>query len=204
MDLVAAEPLRVTIGRTWRALSAIVTVIALRGGVQYGLLLFLPLYYHARGSSAQLGSTYAFVISLAGAFGGLLGGHLSDRFGRRVVVAGSLILSLPLLFLSLLLEGPIVWVLLVLAGACLLASNSVTVVQGQEQLPGNTGIASGLTLGLGFGLSGLIGSGFAVLADHTGVSTAMYLVPLLAPIAAVISLFVPERSEAPARAAASA
>lgn len=204
LDLVSSEPLRHALGQTWRSLSAIVSIIALRGGVQYGLLLFLPLYYHAHGSSAQLGSYYAFVISLSGAFGGLLGGRLSDRFGRRPVVVGSLLLSVPLLFLSLLAYGLIVWPILVLAGACLLASNSVTVVQGQELLPSNTGIASGLTLGLGFGLSGLIGSGLAVLADHASVGTVIFLVPLLAPLAALLALTVPERREAPAATAASA
>jgi MFS transporter, FSR family, fosmidomycin resistance protein len=198
---VSAEPLRHTLRQTWRTLAAIVSIIALRGGVQYGLLLFLPLYYHAHGSSAQLGSYYAFVISLSGAFGGLLGGRLSDRFGRRPVVVGSLLLSVPLLFASLAVHGPLVWPILVLAGACLLASNSVTVVQGQELLPSNTGIASGLTLGLGFGLSGLIGSGLAVLADQIGVGTVIAVLPLLAPLAAGLAFMVPERREAPAAAA---
>jgi FSR family fosmidomycin resistance protein-like MFS transporter len=199
---VAAEPLRRTVSRTWRSLSAVVGIIALRGGIQYALLLFLPLYYHAQGSSAQLGSYMAFVISLSGAFGGLAGGWLSDRLGRRPVVMGTLLLSVPLLFMSLATRGPEVWPILILAGATLLASNSVTVVQGQELLPANTGIASGLTLGLGFGLSGVIGSALAVLADHLGVGTVIFLVPLLAPVAAVLAFFVPERKRAEARAVA--
>ncbi len=201
-DTPGSEPLGVTLARTWRSLSAIVSIIALRGGIQYALLLFLPLYYHAHGASAQLGSYYAFVISLAGAAGGLAGGRLSDRMGRKPVVVGSLILALPLLVLSLTVRGPLVWPLLVLAGACLLASNSVTVVQGQELLPSNAGIASGLTLGLGFGLSGLIGSAMAVLADHIGVATAIFLVPMLAPVAAGVALWVPDRTRPLVRAVA--
>lgn len=203
-DTAPSEPLRASLARTWRSLSAIVSIIALRGGIQYALLLFLPLYYHAHGASAQQGSYYAFVISLSGALGGLAGGSLSDRLGRKPVVVGSLLLSLPLLVLSLLVHGPLVWPLLVLAGASLLASNSVTVVQGQELLPANAGIASGLTLGLGFGLSGLIGSALAVLSDHIGVGTVIFLVPLLAPVAAILALSVPERVQLAARAAATA
>jgi FSR family fosmidomycin resistance protein-like MFS transporter len=87
-----------------------------------------------------------------------------------------------------------VFPLLALSGACLLASNSVTVVQGQELLPANTGIASGLTLGLGFGLSGLIGSSLAVLSDHIGVQQAIFLTPFLAPVAALIAFRIPDRS----------
>lgn len=197
-----SESLGASLARTWPSLSAIVSIIALRSGIQFALLLFLPLYYHAQGASAQLGSYYAFVISLAGALGGLAGGRLSDRLGRKPVVVGSLLLALPLLVLSLLVHGPLVWPLLVLAGASLLASNSVTVVQGQELLPASAGIASGLTLGLGFGLSGLVGSGMAVLADHIGVGTAIFLVPLLAPVAAAVALQVPDRSRPVARAVA--
>jgi FSR family fosmidomycin resistance protein-like MFS transporter len=188
------ESLRSILRGAWRPLSAIVSIIALRGGVQYALLLFLPLYYHAEGLSAQLGSYYAFVLSLAGAAGGLLGGRISDRFGRRRVVVTSLILALPLLLLSLAVRGPLVFPLLALSGSCLLASNSVTVVQGQELLPANTGIASGLTLGLGFGLSGLIGSSLAVLSDHIGVQQAIFLTPFLAPVAALIAFRIPDRS----------
>jgi FSR family fosmidomycin resistance protein-like MFS transporter len=201
-DAAVSKPIGAALARTWPSLSGIVSIIALRGGIQYALLLFLPLYYHAHGASAQLGSYYAFVISLAGAAGGLAGGRLSDRLGRKPVVVGSLLLASPLLLLSLLVHGPLVWPLLILAGASLLASNSVTVVQGQELLPANAGIASGLTLGLGFGVSGLIGSAMAVLADHIGVGTAIFLVPLLAPIAAGVALQVPERARPVAQAVA--
>jgi FSR family fosmidomycin resistance protein-like MFS transporter len=177
---------------SWRALSLLVSVIATRSAVQFALIIFLPLYYHAHGGSAQLGSFYAFVLSLSGAVGGLFGGRLSDRFGRRVVVVTSLVLSVPLLIGTITVSGPLIWPLLVATGASLLASNSVTVVQGQELLPENTGVASGLTMGLGFGLSGVIASILTALSDHIGVSTALDFVPVLAVIAAGCAFLVPE------------
>jgi len=176
---------------SWRALSLIVAVIAPRSAAQYALIILLPLYYHARGFPAELGSVYAFVLSLAGALGGLAGGHASDRFGRRIVVVSTLLVSVPLLVVLLQITGPFVWPLLAASGAALLASNSVTVVQGQELLPGNTGVASGLTLGLGFGLSGIIASVFTALSDHIGVTNTMYLVPVLPLVAAVLGAVVP-------------
>jgi len=195
----APGQVRAALRRTWPRLSAIVGIIAIRSGIQYVLLLFLPLYYHAHGLPAQIGSYCAFVLSLSGALGGLIGGPASDRFGRRVIVVVSLLLAMPLLVLSLMTTGPLVWPLLVLSGACLLASNSVTVVQGQELLPANTGIASGLTLGVGFGLSGIIGSAAAAVADHIGVETAIYIAPLLVPAASALALFVPDRALATAQ-----
>lgn len=184
--------LREATAGAWRSLVLIVAVIATRSGTQFVLILFLPLYYHARGFPAQLGSYYAFVLSVSGALGGLLGGRLSDRYGRKVVVVSTLAVSAPLLCVALLSTGWFVWPVLVIAGATLLASNSVTVVQGQERLPGSTGIASGLTMGLAFGLSGVISSTFTMVSGHIGITSTVMVVPLLALIAAGCAALVPE------------
>lgn len=185
------DDLRAAFARSGGSLALIVAIIAIRSGTQFGIIVFLPLYYHARGFPVQLGSYYAFVFSLAGALGGLAGGELSDRYGRKVVVTASLGLTTPLLALALLSGGILIWPLLALSGAALLASNSVTVVQGQEFLPRSTGIASGLTLGLGFGLSGVITSVLANVAQHVGITPVVIAIPFFPLLAAVLALLVP-------------
>ncbi|MGI8968311.1 MAG: MFS transporter [Chloroflexota bacterium] len=187
----ALEGVRGITRRVWGTLSLVIAVIATRSGTQYCLIIFLPLLYHARGSSAELGSIYAFVLSLSGALGGLLGGSLSDRYGQKLVVVSTLVAAVPLLALALTVHGPLVWPLLIWAGAALLASNSLTVVQGQQLLPGSMGVASGLTLGLAFGLSGVIASAFTALSDHVGIATAVHLLPALPLMAAILAVFVP-------------
>ncbi|MGI8826742.1 MAG: MFS transporter [Chloroflexota bacterium] len=191
-QLFSFKDLSRAVRKARRGLGGVVGVIALRSGAQFALILLLPLYMHARGFSPQLGSYYAFVLSVAGAGGGLLGGRLSDRYGRRIVVVGSLLLSAPLLGLVLVTSSWLVWPLLVFAGVALLASNSVTVVQGQELLPASTGIASGLTLGFAFGLAGVLTTALTSMSAHTGVGTAIAVVPALPVIAALFALFVPE------------
>lgn len=199
-SLAAPPPARsigeITSGRRLR-LSLVIAVIAVRSGVQYGMIIFMPLYFHARGYPTQLGSYYAFVLSLAGAFGGLLGGHLSDLYGRRIVVVASLVISAPLLLASFLAPPAAVWPIVAVAGATLIASNSVTVVQGQELLPDNTGIASGLTMGLGFGFSGILTSSLATFSDHAGVAKTIYVVPVLALVAAALAVFIPDARRTP-------
>jgi FSR family fosmidomycin resistance protein-like MFS transporter len=182
--------LKATVADAWKQINLVVSVIAIRSASQYALIIFLPLYYHLRGFPAELGSYYAFVLSLAGAVGGLIGGHYSDLYGRRRIVVLSLVIAAPLLVVSLLVPTAFVWPLIALSGAALLASNSVTVVQGQELLPSHRGLASGLTLGLGFGLSGIIASGLTALADHIGVETVIFAAPALALLAAVLAAFV--------------
>jgi FSR family fosmidomycin resistance protein-like MFS transporter len=182
--------LKATIEDVWQQINLVVSVIAIRSAAQYALIIFLPLYYHLRGFPAELGSYYAFVLSLAGAIGGLVGGHFSDVYGRRRTVVTSLLTAAPLLVVTLLVPAAFVWPLIALSGAALLASNSVTVVQGQELLPRHRGLASGLTLGLGFGLSGVIASGLTALADHIGVESVIFAAPALALLAAIVAVFV--------------
>jgi FSR family fosmidomycin resistance protein-like MFS transporter len=189
-ERIDLKAIRDEVLRAWRPLSLIVTVIATRSAVQFAFIIFLPLYYHSRGFPAELGSYYAFVLSIAGAAGGLIGGRLSDSYGRKRIVTSSLLVCGPLLLLALLAPPLLVWPLIALAGAFLIASNSVSVVQGQEWLPANTGIASGLTLGIGFGLSGVIASVLSTAAQHFGVDTVLYLVPLLAWLAAGLAALV--------------
>ena len=185
--------LRAALRASGRALTLIVLVVALRSATQLTMIILLPLYEHHRGFPAQLGSYFAFALSLCGAFSGLLGGHLSDIYGRKQVVVVSMAMSVPLLFAALTAPTWAVWPLIALAGAALLANNSVTVVQGQELLPGNAGMAAGFTMGLAFGLSGLIATGITSLSDHIGITSAIYLVPWLALIAAILAVFVPNR-----------
>lgn len=185
-----SEPLRSTLGRTWKPLSLIVVVIAIRSGAQLGMIIFLPLYYHAHGLPAQLGSLYATVLALAGAAGGMAGGSLSDRFGRNVVVVVSMFLAGPLLLSVTLVPAYAAGPLVFLAGACLSASSSVVVVQAQSLLPANTGIASGLTLGLGFGLSGVFTTVLTSIAGHIGVLNAILYIPGMPLAGALLALGV--------------
>jgi FSR family fosmidomycin resistance protein-like MFS transporter len=190
-DQVDLAAVREQILRAWRPLSLIVGVIATRSSVQFAMILFLPLYYHQHGYPAELGSYYAFALSIAGAVGGLVGGRLSDVYGRKLIVTGTLLISGPMLFLAVIAPPVLVWPLIAVAGAFLIASNSVTVVQGQEWLPSHTGIASGLTLGLGFGLSGVLASLLSTWAQHAGVDVVIYVTPLIAWLAAGLSALVP-------------
>ena len=195
------ESIRSVSSGRWQPLSLIVGVIALRSGVQFALIIFLPLYFHARGLPTQLGSYCAFALSIAGALAGLLGGHLSDLYGRRLIVVGSLLVSVPLLVASLVVPAIFAVPLFVLTGGTLLASNSVTVVQGQELLPGNTGMASGLTLGLAFGLSGVITLALTSVSDAAGVRTAVFLLPFVTVLAAACAWLVPNGSASRSRRA---
>ena len=106
---------------------------------------------------------------LGGAAGTLVGGPLADRFGRRTVLIGSMSL-LPPLIVGFLLSGPVLAVVFAaLAGAATIATFAVTIVMGQEYLPGRLGVAAGVTIGLSIGLGGVGAPLLGVLADAHGL-----------------------------------
>jgi MFS transporter, FSR family, fosmidomycin resistance protein len=181
-----------------KALTLIVLVIAIRSGAMSAVIFLAPLYFHQQGLPPSWGSYGSTIFLLTGAVFGLYAGRLSDRIGRRPVVVWSLLLSGPLILLVGLTPGPGSWAVMAAAGAAILASNSVTVVQAQELLPGNVGLAAGLTLGLGFGLSGVITLFVSAVTKQVGPQHTILVASALPLIAAILAALGP--STAPRQA----
>jgi FSR family fosmidomycin resistance protein-like MFS transporter len=169
-------------------LLALCGLIALRSWGSSGLVIFIPLYLVQQGMALPLTGRALFVFLFFGAFGGMLGGHLSDRVGRQQVIAGSLLCFPGLMAAALLVPGAARWFLLALAGMALLASFSVTVVFAQELLPRHVGLASGLTFGLSFGMGGLGVWVSGVVADLLGLAASIWILVLLPGIGGMVAL----------------
>src|SRR5947209_14621468 len=133
----------------WGPFAILGLVIALRSFVYFGMVTFIPLYYvHDPHTGKAMGSAALSVMLVGGAVGTLVGGRLADRFGRRAVLRASMIV-LPPLIVGFLASGPVpAMVFAGLAGAATIATFAVTIVMGQEYLPGRIGMASGVTIGL--------------------------------------------------------
>jgi FSR family fosmidomycin resistance protein-like MFS transporter len=124
-------------------------------------------------------------------------GPLADRFGRRAIVAASMLALSPLI-LGFTLLGPYAgMVLLALAGAATVGTFGVTVVMGQEYLPGRLGLAAGVTMGLSIGLGGVGAPVLGLLADSSGLPTAMLAVASLPVLGFLITLTLPRKTCAP-------
>lgn len=130
---------------------------------------------------------------LGGALGTLIGGPLADRFGRRTVLVGSM-LTLPPLIVGFLLSGPVLAVVFAgLAGAATIATFAVTIVMGQEYLPGRLGVSAGVTIGLSIGLGGVGAPLLGIVADAHGLQTTFELIAVLPLIALTMALALPKR-----------
>jgi FSR family fosmidomycin resistance protein-like MFS transporter len=131
---------------------------------------------------------------LGGATGTLLGGRLADRFGRRTVLVGSMCVTPPLI-VGFLESGPVLaLVFAALAGMVTIATFAVTIVMGQEYLPGRIGVASGVTIGLSIGLGGIGAPLLGLIGDAHGLRAVFETVAVLPLGALALSLTLPRRT----------
>jgi FSR family fosmidomycin resistance protein-like MFS transporter len=181
---VALVPLLATIG-----------VMASRSWTTITLQAFTPTWYHQLGYGPWFYGPLATTLILASALGTVGCGALADRFGRRMVILASLVLSVPAVALFVLFPGPLGFLWAVLVGGLAASTAPLMLMLAQELMAGRAGLASGLIMGLGF-VSGAIGTPITgAVADHLGLQVGMGLQVLVVALTIPIALLLPTESQ---------
>lgn len=170
---------------------ALLLVIFMRQWVHSSLSTYLPQWAIAQGYSVEFASNLMFAMLFPLAFGGLIGGFLSDRIGRKPIIVTSLFFIAPLLLLLLNSMGPLAFFVAPVLGMMIGASFPITLVMAQELLPRGIGVMSGLALGFTF-IAGGIGvaiSGW--LADRIGLTPMLIGIALIGFSGALAALALP-------------
>jgi len=180
----------------WGPFARMIGVVVVRSFVYFGLVAFVASYYErVLDVSPALGNTALTLMLFGGAVGTLAMGPLADRFGRRTIVGTSMLVLPPLIF-SFTLAGPFVGMaLLVLVGAATVGTFGVTVVMGQEYLPGRIGLAAGITMGLSIGLGGVGAPLLGLVADSAGLSVTMLIIAHLPVLGLLLALTLPHGTQ---------
>jgi MFS transporter, FSR family, fosmidomycin resistance protein len=191
-DVVAGRVRRSRERDAWGPFVVLAAVIAVRSFIYFGLVTFTALYWEQDLHTGKaFGSAALVALLLGGAGGTLIGGPLADRFGRRSVLIGSMI-AIPPMVVGLLLSGPALGIVFAaLAGAATIATFSVTIVMGQEFLPGRLGVSAGVTIGLSIGLGGVGAPLLGVLADAHGLHAVFELIAVLPVAGLALTLALP-------------
>jgi FSR family fosmidomycin resistance protein-like MFS transporter len=177
----------------WAPFARLSGAVVCRAIVFYGLNTFIPLYWITRFARSKSEAAAALTVMLTtGVVGTLAGGWLADRFGRRVVISGSLTALFPLLVLLVAAQSAAAALLLLVPiGLALFAPFSVMTVLGQEYLPGRVGTASGVTVGLAVSLGGLAAPILGRIADLHGVRAALAALVFVPLVGAAIAFTLP-------------
>jgi FSR family fosmidomycin resistance protein-like MFS transporter len=173
------------------AFTLLIIMVTLRSLAQPGVVNFIPVLFQHKGwSPAQYGLiTSSFWVGSG--LAGVIFGNLADRFDRRWVITISMICSAPAFFFLPVTDGALAFALAIAAGALSGASHSIIVVLAQGMLPGSKALASGLILGLIFGMGAVGNFMIGWLSGIVGLGTAFQIVAGAVVIASVLALALP-------------
>ena len=165
----------------------IIVISIVRDSTYQGIRTFLPLLVTGRGGSIEFGGTLLFAFTAAGVVSSLICGKLADAFSKKRVVFVMLALSPMLLFPAIIMKSASSVIFFVLGGACIAATNPVTLAMAQELVPESRSTASSLVMGVSWGIANIAASPIGMLGDRIGLEAALCVVTLL-PLLAVAAM----------------
>jgi FSR family fosmidomycin resistance protein-like MFS transporter len=160
----------------------VVGITVVRSFMAAALSTYLPLFLKSEGSNLWFAGAALAIFEASGMVGSLSAGTISDRVGRRKVLAAAMALASPLMFAFMLTEGWLRLPLLVALGITALAIMPVMMALVQERFPENRAMANGLYLGLSFLSNAAATLALGMLADAFSLRIAFAVsaaVPLL-------------------------
>nr|WP_300999207.1 MFS transporter [Methanoculleus sp.] len=175
----------------YRAIVLLVAASGLRAWAIFGSVAYLPTVLTLRGIDLVTANLLVSGMLISGVVGQVVGGALSDRYGRKEYTLIGLVAAIPPFVVFLTAGGILSLVALMIFGFILWSTFAVTVAMAHEIAPGNVGMVSGLMLGLAVGVGGM---GVAVtgwIADMTTLTLALTTIPFAIVLAVPLFLVVP-------------
>ena len=178
----------------WNAFSRLTVFVVVRAALYTSLTTFLPLYcVNILNQSEAVGSVTITVLAMVGIFTNWMGGYAADKWGNSFVLRiGMLVMGLALLAFNFNHNLALLYIIVGCAGFALYACVGPMVVLGQTYLKKNIGMASGVTLGIGFSAGGVIAPMLGWVADNHGLEYVFYILPLFALTGLLTTFFLKE------------
>jgi MFS transporter, FSR family, fosmidomycin resistance protein len=177
------------------ALAIVIGVMMSRSWTVNVFQAFTPTWYRELGYGPAFYGPLATTLVLASAIGTVGCGTIADRYGRRAVILGTLVLSIPAIFLYTLFPGPWAFGSAILIGFLAASTAPLMLLMAQQLMVTRAGLASGLVMGLGF-ITGAVGIPInGAIADAIGLQRSLMTHVILVAVTIVLAWFLPGEKE---------
>lgn len=185
----------------WRAhagpLAVLIAFSSLRSMMIASAVTFIPLLWYERGGSLTTGAAFITVMLVVGVIGNAGGGHIADSLGRRRIVIAAITAATILLAAFLFVgTGPWLWPIVALLGIALFATLPLTILMGQDILPENRSMGSGIALGFSNAMGALGVMILGPVAAAWGSTTALWVTVLAGVLSIPLAFVLPRHDEA--------
>ncbi len=187
---VPTQPTNAGQGLPWRQalrgmgplLLPLAGIIVARSFMAKSLTTYLPIFLSEEGADLWFAGASLSLLEAGGVVGALLGGAMSDRLGRRLILCISMLTTPLLTFVFLTTEGWLQFPLLLMMGFTALSVTPVVMALVQESFPENRALANGVYMSLSFVLSSAVVVVLGAMGDLFGLRltfTASAVITLL-------------------------
>jgi FSR family fosmidomycin resistance protein-like MFS transporter len=177
------------------ALAVVIGLMMSRSWTVIVFQSFTPTWYAQLGYGPGFYGPLATTLVLSSAVGTVGCGTLADRYGRRTVILGTLVLSIPAILLFTLFPGPWAFGSAILIGFLAASTAPLMLLMAQQLMAARAGLASGLVMGLGF-VTGAIGVPInGMIADSIGLQRSLMTHVILVLVTIAIAWFLPREDE---------
>jgi len=184
----AAPPWREALKGMRKVLLPVTGIVVLRGFAFVSVSTFLPIYLTERGTNLVMAGASLSVMQVAGAAGAFFGGSISDRLGRKPVMIAAMIVSSLTLFTFSMLNGWILFPLLLLLGFAQLSVTPIIMAVVQESFPESRALANGVYMAINFVSSSVVTVLVGAIGDLSSLHTA-YIISAGLTLAALPFVF---------------
>jgi FSR family fosmidomycin resistance protein-like MFS transporter len=189
-------PLRQALRSMTPLLRPLTGIVIARGFLVSALTTYLPLYLSAQGANLGTAGRALSVLEIAGVAGALLGGLLSDKLGRRIVMTTAMIITPALMLAFIFATGWLQIPLLLGLGLTGLSLTPVIMALVQESFPENKALANGLYMAMNFVLRSVVVMIVGALGDWFGLRWAFTVSALIPLLSLPLIYKIPEKKHA--------